>query len=268
MHLAFVCDPKYPIQPVLDQLHKQNIIYELQEQNGGQSIWLHDPKWVVPVRHFYGQYVHQQEHKFSLENLKKTPITTGILVLAFLVALITQLGQQFTQWFFIADIQYYPRGWHFFDGAWQFAWRSFSPILLHFSVEHLIFNSLMFWYLGSLLERQLGFLSYLGLVAVTALMSNYAQLFESGPLFGGLSGVAYGLVIFAFCYQRWFRHLYIPNGLFIVAIIWMVLGMTQVLSLIGLGKMANMAHVSGAVAGGLMYGVYRLLPVVRGKHEH
>lgn len=268
MPVAFVCDPKYPIQPVLDQLDKQQIAYELQQHNGEQALWVEDPQWVMPVVHFYKQYVHQQDHKFSLDNLKKTPVTTGILIVTFIVALITQLGQHFTQWFFIADIQYYPRGWQFFEGSWQFAWRSFSPMLLHFSIEHLIFNSLMFWYLGSLLERKLGGLAFIILVAATSAASNYAQLIESGPLFGGLSGVAYGLVIFAFCYQRWSKHLFIPNGLFMIAIIWMVLGMTQVLSLIGLGKMANMAHLSGAIAGGLIYGVYRLLPTVRGKHEY
>jgi GlpG protein len=261
MPLAFIAKPEHghPLQPVLDQLDKQQIAYSVSTHGGNQLVVVEDEKLAEPVKYFYFQYLHQQDHKFSVANLKKTPLTSGILMVAFIVALMTQLGEYFVQWFFIADIQYYPRAWHFFEG-WQIPWRSISPIFLHFSIEHLVFNSLMFWYLGSLLERKIGLLMYALLVIMTAVISNYAQLFDSGPLFGGLSGVAYGLVCFAFCYQRWSRHLFIPSGLFIIAVVWMILGMTQVLSLIGLGKMANVAHVSGAIAGGLMYGVYRLMP--------
>lgn len=261
MTLAFIAKPchRYPLQPVLDQLDKQNIVYQVQQMGEDKAVMVQDPELAGPVSYFYHQYLHQQDHKFSFANLKKTPVTTTILMITFAVALMTQLGQHFVQWFFIADIQYYPRAWMFFEG-WQIPWRSISPIFLHFSIEHLVFNSLMFWYLGSLLERKTGLLIYAVLVVVIAVISNYAQLLDSGPLFGGLSGVAYGLVFFAYCYQRWSQHVFIPNGLFIIAVIWMILGFTQVLSLIGLGKMANVAHVSGAIAGGLMYGVYRLMP--------
>lgn len=264
-YFVFDCDPKYPVEPVLEQLKTQNIAFETTQEGDVIRLWVKDPKWVEPVAQFYRQYCHQQDYKFSISNLFKTPVTTFLLVFAILVALFTQLGQQFTSYFFIADIQYYPRGWNFFEGEWQFLWRSFSPIFLHFSIEHLIFNSLMVWYIGSLLERNIGSIWFGILVFGCAAVSNYSQLLDSGPLFGGLSGVAYGLVVFAFLYQKQQRQLFIPKGMFTLAFVWMVLGFTQVLSLIGLGNMANVAHLSGALAGGFIYGAFLFLPVFRSK---
>lgn len=256
MLFACHCDERYPIEPLLNELAQQGIVYEIKQANGVSELWLEDAHVIEPVKKAYEAYKHaqqqQKQHTLSLENLKQLPITTILILMSLVVALITQLGEQFLDLFFIAQIQYYPRSWTPYTGMTS-VWHSISPIFLHFGIEHLIFNSLSFWYLGSILERKLSAIGYASLIIMLALVSNYSQLWMSGPLFGGLSGVVYGLIGFAFIYQLFYRPLHIPKGLFYLAIGWIVLGFTPVFSMIGLGNMANTAHISGLICGAFLF---------------
>lgn len=87
-------------------------------------------------------------------------------------------------------------------------WRLITPIFLHFGLIHLIFNLLMFYELGSLLEDRLGTVRIGGLILVIALLSNGVQALmppwdflptwlRGSTNFGGISGVVYGLLGFA-----------------------------------------------------------------------
>jgi len=257
MYFACKCDPSVPLKPLLDQLEKQNIVFQLIEDNEQPEIWLEDSNLIKPVADFYVQYLDRYQNRLSIKNLKTTPVTTFLLLITFIAALMTQLGSQHIDVFLIAKMQYYPRDWFFYDGLINL-WRFVSPIFLHFGVEHLIFNTLSFWYLGSILEKNIGKVGFLLFVLVTATISNLAQLLISGPLFGGLSGVVYGLIGFTFLYQKWIRNLNIPNGLLYFSIAWMALGLTDLLAVIGLGNMANTAHLSGLLVGFLLFIVYRI----------
>ena len=256
--MLFAChfDERYPIEPLLNELTQQGIIYEIKQANGISELWLEDEQVIEPVRKAYEAYKQaqqqQKQHTLTIENLKQLPITTALILISLVVAFVTQLGEQFLDLFFIAQIQYYPRSWIPYTGIAS-VWHSISPIFLHFGIEHLIFNSLSCWYLGSILERKLSAISYLSLVIILALVSNYSQLWVSGPLFGGLSGVVYGLIGFAFVYQLFYRPLAIPKGLFYLAIGWILFGLTPVFAWIGLGNMANTAHVSGLICGAFLF---------------
>lgn len=265
-YLVCICDRSVPLEPVLAQLKKQDIAYELLEQNERIELSVQDPNLVEPVRQFYQQYLDQYQNRLSVQNLKRTPITTCILLITFMTALASQLGQQFIEGFLIAKMQYYPRTWFFYEGI-ENTWRFISPIFLHFSVEHLIFNTLSFWYLGSMLERNIGRFWYLGLVIGIAAISNVSQLYSDGPLFGGLSGVVYGFIGFAFFYQKMIKPLNVPNGLLVIAIIWMLLGMFDVLAMIGLGNMANAAHFTGILSGIALFMIYKLFCEKRNPNE-
>ena len=260
MYLVFKCDITFPIQPVLSQLDKQNIVYHVVEANGKTELWVMDQKLVDPVLAFYKNYVNQYQNRLSIQNLKKTPVTSIILIVTFLTALITQLGGQWIEGFLIAEIQYYPRTWFFYEGVSNI-WRFVSPIFLHFGVEHLIFNTLAFWYLGSIVERNIGRMVFIALILFVAVISNVSQLISDGPLFGGLSGVVYGLIGFTFLYQKLVRDLSVPKGLLIVSVIWMALGMTNVLASIGFGNMANAAHITGLLAGVFLFFTYKILMI-------
>jgi GlpG protein len=266
MHLVFTCHKAVPIKPILTQLDKQNIVYEVVDDSDQVQLWVKEEELVGPVFDFYEQYLNQYQNRLSINNLKNTPITTAVLLVTFITAVITQLGQQWIDWFLIAKIQYYPRSWFFYDGAINI-WRFISPIFLHFGIEHLIFNSLSFWYLGSMLERNTGRLFFLGLIVVLASISNVSQLISDGPLFGGLSGVVYGFIGFLFLYKKFIKDLNIPKGLPVFAVVWMLLGMTDILASIGFGSMANTAHLSGLLAGLATFAVYKIMTNKESTHE-
>lgn len=80
-------------------------------------------------------------------------------------------------------------------------WRLITPIFIHMTWVHLIFNCWALLILGSRLENRFGMLR-LGLwMLAIAVFSNVAQAILEGPLFGGLSGVLYGVVGIAIVYS-------------------------------------------------------------------
>lgn len=261
MYFAFQCEPDISIEPLLQELKQKGIPFEVREENGVNSLWLAQEELVEPVVKAYASYKgalnQQKQHTLNVVNIKQLPITFGLIVVSLLVAFVTDLGERFADGFFIAQIQYYPRGYIPYDGLLA-VWHGITPIFLHFGVEHLVFNSLSCWYLGSVVERKMPVFAYGLLVIAIALISNYSQLWLSGPLFGGLAGVVYGLIGFAFCYQILLRDLMIPKGLFYLAIGWLLLGYTPIFQAIGLGSMANTAHLAGLLSGVALYFVYSI----------
>jgi len=132
------------------------------------------------------------------------------------------------------------------QGQW---WRLITPIFLHFGVLHLVFNLLWLWDLGDMLERILGSRWLLLFVAVVGVSSNLAQYSYAGPLFGGMSGVVYGLLGYL-----WLRGFLDPNfplrpnkAIVYLMLGWFVLGWTGLL-----GPIANMTHSIGLAAGGTL----------------
>ena len=127
-------------------------------------------------------------------------------------------------------------------------WRLFTPALLHSSFLHLLFNMLWLKDLGSLIETRLSSLYLLVLVLGTAIGSNLVQYWWSGPGFGGMSGVVYGLFGFI-----WMRGKFDPaSGLFldkqtvVLMLIWFFVCLFEFIP-----RVANGAHLGGLVIGAL-----------------
>ena len=77
-------------------------------------------------------------------------------------------------------------------------WRLITPMLIHFSFAHLAFNCLWLYVLGEKIELYDGHIKFILLVVFSSLAANYTQyIFSESSLFGGLSGVIYGM--FGFC---------------------------------------------------------------------
>ncbi len=146
---------------------------------------------------------------------------------------------------------------HYYD-AYPFAqpWRFLTPVLLHFSLMHLVFNVFWWWYLGGRIERYLGTSWLLALLLFSGVTANVAQYAVSGPNFGGLSGVVYGLLGFCWIYSFGRRTaLWLPPGLIVFMIGWLLLGYTGVLWV----NIANEAHLAGLLSGCLAGFVVRVL---------
>jgi GlpG protein len=125
-------------------------------------------------------------------------------------------------------------------------WRLVSPIFLHFGPLHILFNCIMTYQLGGAIEINRGSLKLAAMVILIAVPSNLAQYWFSGPMFGGLSGVVYGL----FGYM-WMKSLYdpqssffIPPNMVIILIGWFLLCIAGVV-----GNVANYAHGFGLGTG-------------------
>lgn len=131
-------------------------------------------------------------------------------------------------------------------------WRLLTPIFLHFGALHLVFNCLWCWEIGSRIERVESSQNLLVLVAVAGVVSNLVQYGYSGAgVFGGLSGVVYGFI--AYCgISQWLQpstKLALNPTIYVIMLAFLVLGMTGLLSLMGVGAIANAAHVGGLLSG-------------------
>ena len=141
-------------------------------------------------------------------------------------------------------------------------WRLITPMFIHFSPTHLIFNSLWIYILGREIEQLDGKIIFIFLILFTSASSNYLQYSFSGPsLFGGLSGVVYGLLGYCFVSETFLRinKFSFPPAIYIFMFVWLLIGFTGFLDLLGFGKIANFAHLGGLLSGilsGYIFSMY------------
>tara|TARA_B100000989_G_scaffold60226_1_gene41293 strand:- start:335 stop:754 length:420 start_codon:yes stop_codon:yes gene_type:complete len=135
-------------------------------------------------------------------------------------------------------------------------------MFIHFSSTHLIFNSLWIYILGREIEQLDGKIIFIFLILLTSISSNYLQYSFSGPsLFGGLSGVVYGLLGYCFVSETFLRinKFSFPPAIYIFMFVWLLIGFTGFLDLLGFGKIANFAHLGGLLSGilsGYIFSMY------------
>lgn len=126
-------------------------------------------------------------------------------------------------------------------------WRLITPIFIHFGPLHILFNMLWLRDLGSMVEGRQTSWHLAGLVLAVAIGSNLAQFYVTHyPVFGGMSGVLYGLLGYI-----WIRGKFDPaSGLFLhsytvtMMLIWLVLCFTGFM-----GSVANYTHLAGLLMG-------------------
>lgn len=136
-------------------------------------------------------------------------------------------------------------------------WRLISPMLLHFSVMHLVFNLLFWMELGGVIERFQSSQQLLFVTIITALVSSVAQFFSTGANFGGLSGVVYGLLGYLWLYgmanpAAGYR---LRREIVVAMLVWLVFCYIVLADIV-----ANEAHLFGLVSGavlGALVGWYR-----------
>jgi len=193
----------------------------------------------------------------SLDDAKRMPLTVALILLSALITLLIDFGSN-TDWLVRFTFAEYPLGTgeHRFetlestlaDGQY---WRLLSPIFMHFSVIHIVFNVLWIWMVGGAIERSQGSGHFLLLVLFSGAFSNLAQYWVTGPLFGGLSGVVFAVLAYTWLWDKLSsRPLFgLPSALFGLMLFWLALGYSGALEMVGLGSIANTAHLAGLIAG-------------------
>lgn len=80
-------------------------------------------------------------------------------------------------------------------------WRLVTPIFIHYGLSHIIFNVWLLYVLGGQIENRRGSLRFFLLVLALAIVSNVGEAIASQlklpevfAMFGGLSGVGYGIL--------------------------------------------------------------------------
>lgn len=176
---------------------------------------------------------------------------------------------ELSEWFHamtFVEFEIRDNGVYFASLAWTLEtgqyWRLLTPMFIHFSILHIVFNLLWVWEVGRRIEQVNGASVLLLVVLVSSLSSNMLQYVMSGPsLFGGMSGVVFGLLGYSFVWSRLVprRSVGLPPGIYIFMFVFLVIGFTGAIDLLGLGALANGAHLGGLLAGLAIGGIAGLL---------
>ncbi|MBP5076101.1 rhomboid family intramembrane serine protease [Pseudomonas chlororaphis subsp. piscium] len=262
-------------------LQRMQVPHRVSEEAGEQVLWVPDAI-SEDVRSLYERFpAGDPEQQLDIpeagaamrrpgfvEQLRRSPATALILLLSLIVAALTLLGENldtlrwltFLEFRVVGDyIQFTPLADSLAAGQW---WRLVTPMLIHFGFLHIAMNGMWYWELGRRIEQRQGSINLLGLTLLFSLVSNYAQYLFSGPsLFGGLSGVLYGLLGHCWIYQLLSPNpaYRLPRGVLAMMLVWLLICMSGLISVIGFGEIANAAHVGGLLVGcltGLLGGLY------------
>jgi GlpG protein len=265
-------------------LWRQGITHRIHEQSGKQQLDVGDAEQAEQVQHYYkllkegelevprrGEFRYRQPSVAgSLRApLRNYPLTLAFICLSVLGYLVVSYDRQlgllhhlsFTDFELVRGRQVFE-SWHrsLADGEY---WRLFSPALLHFGLLHLAFNMLWFWELGRRIEMRQGAGHFLGLVFFTGMGGNIAQyLHSTDVLFGGMSGVIYGLLGYCWVWSSITgdRTLAVHKSvlIFMIGLLFVLMtGVTEVIP--GFGGVANAAHFFGLVFGMVMGAASALL---------
>ncbi len=276
MHKAMECPLEHDLRAFLALLQSRGIAARVTEESNHQALWVHSAEeaaWVGSAWQAYqaGELVlpapvfpqHVRQPARPAVSLKQYPFTMAVLALCLAVFVMSWLLQDL-RWF--AALSFEPLlmsggkiiGVQGFISGWQAGefWRALTPVFLHFGILHLVFNSLWWWELGRRIEVRRGSGALVWLLVFSGVFSNACQylagrwLDEPG-LFGGLSGVIYALIGYIGVWnvlRPSFRY-DVPRGLIPIMLGFLLVCMTGVMEWVGVGRVANAAHVGGLVAG-------------------
>lgn len=131
------------------------------------------------------------------------------------------------------------------QGEW---WRLFTPVLLHASITHILFNMWALWVLGPQVERGVGTWPFVGVYLASAGVGGVFAYFMGGPadIAVGASGAIFGL--FGIWLNWAVRRRNTASGRALLRQIGVLLLLNAALPLI-IPNIAWEAHLGGLIAG-------------------
>ncbi len=252
-------------------LKRQGVRHRIIEESGRQVIWVQTEWESRTVREALAQWSELEREQrtpaparqplfrpgrwlnAAFREFLLCPLTVSLMLACALVAAYSRLGMQAGR----VDFLFYPLLATESLGALlgdivnpALLLRTLTPMLLHFGELHLVFNMLWLWYFGRQLEPRQPRWLYPAVILLTSFAANTAQyLLGGGNNFGGMSGVVYGLLGYAWIMQK-----LLPGGrpilsdqMFLVFVI-----MLLAMELLASSWIATAAHLGGLLAGLLL----------------
>ncbi|HIG42407.1 MAG: rhomboid family intramembrane serine protease [bacterium] len=260
-------------------LHQSGVWHRIAESGDMQVIRVESEEDKVRVISLYGQF---SSGAFSLKEgrskpeasrnpligqLLGSPLTLTLILVNIICFPITRGVDDgnLSSWFYIfsfLNFEVIGGQAYFADLNYTFSshqyWRLFTPMLLHFGWLHIVFNLLWVWEIGRRIERVCGASILLLVTLVSSLCANMLQYWMLGAsFFGGMSGVVYGLLGFSLVWSGMVRsrNLGVRKAIYVAMLGFLVIGFTGAFDLLGLGDLANGAHLGGLLAGLLVGGL-------------
>ncbi|MCY4149410.1 MAG: rhomboid family intramembrane serine protease [Gammaproteobacteria bacterium] len=177
------------------------------------------------------------------------PVTISLIAICILVYLLSLLGMQESIMRALLISQYL--GSRYIEIREGEIWRLITPVFLHFGLFHIVFNMLWTWEFGRIIEWQHGKTGMLGITLLIGVISNLFQYHETGPVFGGMSGVIYGYFGFLWIQGLINRNYPVKLNRSIVILLlgWFAVCWIGLIDwLLGV-RVANTAHTAGLISG-------------------
>ena len=249
-------------QAFVDYMATRGVRLHIEQQQNSYQLWLDDEDQLTLTESELSQFMRDPNHpryqaaswksgttRLRMEyprgqfltNLRERagPLTMSVMVSCIAVFILMQIAGDETVLSWLS----WPDG----PGQYFQVWRWVSHIFLHFSLLHIVFNLLWWWYLGGAIEKRLGSGKLFVITVISALLSGWMQAKFSGIWFGGLSGVVYALM--GYCWLRGERDpqsgVFLERGLIVFSVLWLVVGYYGLFGM----DIANMAHFTGLLVG-------------------
>ena len=263
--------------PLSGLLHQHGVMHRIFEEGGRQIVLVGRQDQAQQVQDLYQAWragdVRIERTRHASQDttipirvvLLNAPVTLALILLSiggFLMYLYTPMNWLNALSFSSSQVSDNQGLFQAIDGQY---WRLITPAFLHFGWLHIVFNCLWLWDLGRRVEQVMGHLNMFMLFLVIAVVSNASQFeFGGGGLFGGMSGVVYGLLGFSWIAPQlqpaW--PIQPPKVIMIFMVGWLVACMSGLVEVLGFGAIANAAHLGGLLCGavvGVVFGGFSRL---------
>ncbi len=264
LHEALSVNVEEDLLPLSVLLHQRGVAHRIFEENGRQVVVVQHAEQAQLVAALYRDWRAgklrielagkvQRTPQESTLRWRSAPVTVALILLSIGGFLLIYLHAPMDWLAYLTFTPFQVVGgepvFGNIDGQY---WRLITPVFLHFGWLHIVFNSLWMWELGAKVERVVGLLNMALLFLVIALVSNTSQfIFGGAGIFGGMSGVVYGLLGFSWVaplFQPQWRIKPLPT-LMLFMIGWLVVCMVGLVQVLGFGAIANAAHLGGLLCG-------------------